>query len=238
MGGRVSSGTKDGAEVHVGSPCPSKHKNFMRHHPPPTPQHTHRPDYLTGSQAEQETKILPGQRECREPWTLRVSRADSISPLHGSAQQFPQLCLPPLQNRPVRSTLGHRVAGGRIALGSCCLLVSWGSLLSSLLFRSCKATPERHTSPPAHKAAVSLGSFCGLGLLFLSTAVRKPLPQKVSSGGLVYRGDALRAPGESQPTPRYKEWRHQPGLPFQLLGALRQALHLSMTRHHERVCTV
>lgn len=90
----------------MGSPCPSKHKNFMRHHPPPTPQHTHRPDYLTGSQAEQETKILPGQRECREPWTLRVSRADSISPLHGSAQQFPQLCLPPLQNRPGKKYSG------------------------------------------------------------------------------------------------------------------------------------
>lgn len=43
---------------------------------------------------------------------------------------------------------------------------------------------------PCRRAVVSFGSFCGLGLLFLSTVVRKPLPQKVSAGGLVYRGEA------------------------------------------------
>ncbi|EPQ15757.1 hypothetical protein D623_10010536 [Myotis brandtii] len=101
--------------------------------------------------------------------------------------------------------------------------------------RSCsrKAAPEGHSFPPAHKAAASFGSFCGLGLLFLSTVVRKPLPQKASSGGLVCRGDAFRAPGESHPTPRDQEWSHQPGLPFQLLAASGQALHLSVPFHRD-----
>lgn len=50
------------------------------------------------------------------------------------------------------------------------------------------------------RAADSFGSFCGLGLLFLSTVVRKPLPQKVSAGDLVYRGDALRGHKPNLPT--------------------------------------
>ena len=66
--------------------------------------------------------------------------------------------------------------------------------------------PEDSAFPsclPSHPSRASgpFGSFCGLGLLFLSTVVRKPLPQKVSAGGLVYRGTPQRAPGGSHTKP-------------------------------------
>lgn len=53
-------------------------------------------------------------------------------------------------------------------------------------------------SPPAAASVtvavpVSLGSFCGLGLLFLPPAVRKPLPQKVSARDHV-SGEAWEGP--------------------------------------------
>lgn len=174
----------------------------------------------------------------QEPWTLKGRRAGSISPFPGSARWSPSSTGLPYEMDQVRSSLGP--AGwleGGVTLASCCLPVSWGSLLPSLLSRSCsrKAAPEGHSFPPAHKAAVSFGSFCGLGLLFLSTVVRKPLPQKASAGGLVYRAMPPGLRVSHPPPPRDKEWSHQPGLPFQLLAALGQALHLSVPFHQDLV---
>ena len=70
---------------------------------------------------------------------------------------------------------------------------------------TCKPSPGGRRLPllPIGPSTASgpFGSFCGLGLLFLSTVVRKPLPQKVSAGGLVYRGTPRRAPGGSHTKP-------------------------------------
>lgn len=141
--------------------------------------------------AQQDTTVLPGQRGRRELWTVTGRPADSNSPLPGSALCFLQLCWPPLPNRPGTN---HLVALGGWREGF--PPDSWGSGLP-------QASPEGCSFPlPTQGGAVSFGSFCGLGLLFLSTVVRKPLPQKVSAGGLVYRGDTRRAPSESHPHPQ------------------------------------
>lgn len=98
------------------------------------------------------------------------------------------------------------MGGGRdyTGISAACLLPGALSSLFSLLpsgpgparppHGASKLSPRGGIHPPllhpCQRAVVSFGSFCGLGLLFLSTVVRKPLPQKVSAGGLVYRGEA------------------------------------------------
>lgn len=125
-----------------------------------------------------------------------------------------------------------------MTLDSCGLPASWGFLLAPSLLPSPQAlapvSPPWRDAPSScpSRAAVSLGSFCGLGLLFLSTIVRKPLPQKVSAGGLIYRRDTSIAPGKFHTIPTDKEPREQPGFPLSRWVALGQTLCLSEPFNH------
>ena len=80
------------------------------------------------------------------------------------------------------------------------------------------------------RAAGSFGSFCGLGLLFLSTVVRKPLPQKVSAGVFVYRGDAPEGSRWVTHQTHNMECSRQPGHPLELLVTSAQVLNFSVPR--------
>lgn len=136
------------------------------------------------------------------------------------------------------------MGGGRDDPGflrpACFLGLSFGSLPPPFSAGpgSCKPFLEGFAFFLPKGAAVSFGSFCGLGLLFLSTIVRKPLPQKVSAGGLVYRRDTPTAPGEFHTPPTDKEPREQLGFPLSRWVALGQALHLSEPFNHSLVSNI